>query len=259
MMKIAVVQMSASIEAPLMNEEKIHQYILDAAEAEVHLICFPEMALIGYGFENLEERVKTQNATIQRLQVLAKTYHMTLLVGGIEYDEILDDYYIAQYVINDHIETYRKIHIGQKEGAYVASGESIKTFEVDGLKFGIMLCYDGHFPELCTIMAAQGAKLIFNPSASPNKPSDRLRMWEKYLIARAYDNRQWLIGNNLRFNGKGGGMMVVDSDGVRVDQCELEADHMMVVEYVATDYRSGSMKKRDFALDRRDDIYRKYL
>jgi len=39
-----------------------------------------------------------------------------------------------------------------------------------GIRFGIQLCYDAHFPELATRMALDGAEVIFMPHASRAVP-----------------------------------------------------------------------------------------
>jgi len=140
----------------------------------------------------------------------------------------------------------------------VTKGDAIKDFSCKALTFGIMLCYDGHFPDLATIMADQGAQLIFNPSASPNDPAKRLTMWQKYLPARAYDNRVWVAGLNLPFKGKGGGMALWNSDGDCVKTYADQEDAMVIFDWYETVYNKTSMKQRDFKVDRCPDVYDKY-
>lgn len=57
---------------------------------------------------------------------------------------------------------YRKLHLydafGQRESDWVAPGEIAppETFEVDGLRFGLMTCYDLRFPEVARTLADAG-------------------------------------------------------------------------------------------------------
>lgn len=249
--------MSAAVDDLNRNNEKIITYVEVAIKEGATLICFPEMVMIGYGFYKLAERLAYQNHLMEKLIAIARNNGVTILIGGIE--SIEPHYYISHFVINDTIDTYRKIHIGQKEGHYVTSGEDVKVFKIGDLTFGIMTCYDSHFPELSTIMANQGAQIIFNPTASPNDPKKRTAMWQKYLPARAYDNRVWVMATNLRFNNKGGGTMVVNSDGDVVKLSISDEDEMVLVEYHKKTYSQTSMRDRDFKIDRRDDIYKKYV
>lgn len=255
-MKIALVQMTASVDNSQQNETLIMGHIDASIKQGVTHICFPEMSMVGYGFEHMTERMIQQDMLMTKLQERSIESGLTIIIGGLEACE--GSTYISQYVIGSSIESYRKIHVGQKERLHVKSGEEIKIFECDGIKVGLMLCYDGHFPELATIMAEQGAELLLNPSASPNNPERRLEMWQKYLTARAYDNRVWVAATNLRFNGRGGGMLVIDGDGQEVMSSSVNKDEMMVFDYTPVNYSKTSMKKRDFKVDRQQAIYDKY-
>lgn len=255
-MRIALVQMAASVDDLASNQEKIGGFVRQCIEEGAQLICFPEMALIGYGFDHMNERLSQQATMLKELQVMAIEYGITVMVGGIEACD--EDLYIAQFVITQTIESYRKIHIGVKEGQYVCSGDEIKVFHIRELTIGLMLCYDGHFPELATIMKDQGAQIILNPSASPNLPHKRVAMWEKYLVARAYDNRIWVGAMNLRFKGKGGGTFVVNGDGDTIASTALDQDIMTIVDYKSETYSEKAMKRRDFTVDRRTELYKKY-
>lgn len=256
-MKIAMVQMSASTVDLASNYEKIISYCKTATDKGIQIICFPEMALIGYGFDGIEDRLDQQSKMLEELHTYARSFGLTILVGGIDRSESKD--YLCQYVIDETIDVYHKIHVGSREQAHIAFGDTIKIFEVKGLKIGVILCYDGHFPELCTVMKQMGAHIIFNPSASPNDPKKRVAMWQKYLTARAYDNRCMVVATNLMFKGKGGGMLAIDSDGNKVSECIQSIDTMQILEYEMVDYEANTMRKRDFTKDRRQKVYNRYL
>lgn len=255
-MKIALIQMA--VEANLTaNHEKIITYLKEALTKKAEIVCFPEMSLGGYDLKARDQKSRdAHDAVLTSIQAFAAEHGMTVLIGDLEVAE--GQSYISQYVLNERVETYRKIHVGQRERTYVSPGEVIQTFQHKSLTFGIMLCYDGHFPELSQIMAGQGAKIIFNPSASPNNPGRRVSMWEKYLVSRAYDNRVWIAATNLRFNGKGGGMGVWNSDGHLVDDYREALDQCLIFDYEEKEYSRTSMKNRAFDVDRRQDIYDKY-
>lgn len=255
-MKIGMVQMSSVTDNLMDNEKVMTVYIMEAVEAGAKMICFPEMALVGYSFEDMDRRINDQYKIIETLQKMAVTHGITIVVGGLEKEA--DTYYISQFVLGETLESYRKIHVGQREGTYVGRGKAIKTFKTQGIEWGIMLCYDGHFPEIATIMANQGAMLILNPSAAPNRPEDRVTMWQKYLTARAYDNRVWVAATNLRFQGKGGGILVINAEGNRVDQSVEPSDGLVLFDFEPQIYSKTSMKKRDFKVDRRAEIYKQY-
>lgn len=67
----------------------------------------------------------------------------------------------------------------------ITPGDSYPVFAQFGLRFGIMTCYDGYFPESARILALQGATALFVPSLQRSVPGDTI---ELQVRARAYDN-----------------------------------------------------------------------
>lgn len=254
-MKIAMVQVYASTQDMAANYNKIAGHVREASEQGVTCICFPELTLTGYDLNKSDETIDKQYDYLEALRTLAEQLNMTILVGGIERDGTKR--YIAQFVLHHTIESYRKIHIGNKEKAYVTPGEKIHVFQSRGLTFGIMVCYDTHFPELASIMTRMGAQVIFAPSASPNDPRKRIEMWKKYMVARAYDNRITVLATNLIFGEKGGGMIGYDGRGeLRLSLASLE-DYRMIIDLKSYDFHKKGMRDRLFHHDRQPLIYQK--
>ena len=101
-----------------------------------------------------------------------------------------------------------------EEYAYFTPGSSTLTFDVKGLKFGILICYDIFFPELTKSYALQGADAAICISASP---SITRRFFEIEMKARAVENTIYFIYSNLigfdsRMDFWGGGS-VIDPKG----------------------------------------------
>lgn len=248
-MRIAIAQLQY-------NTDLIFKYVKEAIMSNVELICFPEMALCGYSLENIEENEIKQRPIIDELKDIATKNSICISIGGIEKsEENNSDYYISQYIINNSVETYRKTHLGQLEQTVFKQGDDIPVFKYKDITIGIMCCYDGHFPELATKLVSKGANILLNPSASGNTAEKRVRYWKKYLNARAYDNRVWVLANNLLFRGKGGGILVYDGRGEIVKESIKTEATMSIIDYSPITYRSKGMCLRDFKLDRRDDLY----
>lgn len=45
----------------------------------------------------------------------------------------------------------------------LSGGKTIRTFETDCAKVGVLICYDVEFPELSRIMASEGMQILFVP------------------------------------------------------------------------------------------------
>lgn len=61
------------------------------------------------------------------------------------------------------IGVYRKLHPAIRRSVY-AAGDAMPVFTVNGLTFGIVICYDSTFPEPARVMASRGATALFIPT-----------------------------------------------------------------------------------------------
>jgi predicted amidohydrolase len=133
---------------------------------------------------------------------------------------------------------------------------------MEGLTFGIQLCYDAHFPELSTRMALNGADVIFIPHASPRgTPEDKYHSWLRHLKARAFDNSVFIVAvNQVGDNGNGlafpGIAVAISPSGEVMDKKLCENEDMLVVELkedLLTRVRSSFM--HFFLPNRRKDLF----
>jgi predicted amidohydrolase len=128
--------------------------------------------------------------------------------------------------------TYRKIHLfdidlaGRPEVSYqesrrVAPGADVACVDVEGVRFGLSICYDLRFPELYRRLAVDGARVLVVPAAfTTHTGRDH---WELLLRARAVENQCYVIaaaqsGEHDPGRSSYGHSMVVDPWGTVVAQ-----------------------------------------
>jgi predicted amidohydrolase len=91
---------------------------------------------------------------------------------------------------------YRKTHPFCTElksrGGWVTPGDQVVVIDTSLGKIGMIICFDGDFPELSRIQALLGAQIIVRPSALLRSAD----IWELTNRARAYDNHVFVIGAN---------------------------------------------------------------
>jgi predicted amidohydrolase len=91
---------------------------------------------------------------------------------------------------------YRKTHPFCTEivtgGGWVTPGDDTCVVETELGRIGLMICFDGDYPELARISAIQGAEILVRPSALLRSAD----IWELTNRARAYDNHVFVIGAN---------------------------------------------------------------
>lgn len=182
------------------NIDAMARWVKISKDKGAHIICFPELNITGYSnrkaIKNIAEPVPGPRT--HDLSNLAKSNGVVILAGIVEKDE--KGHLFSSHLVmkpDGFVGVYRKLHIAPPEQNIFTPGDRIPLFDAKGVKFGIQLCYDAHFPELSTHMAIKGADLIFFPHASPRgTPEDKYRSWMRHLPARAFDNGLFIVACN---------------------------------------------------------------
>lgn len=115
---------------------------------------------------------------------------------------------------------YAKLHLydafNMRESARVDAGDDIPpVIDVDGMKIGLMTCYDLRFPELAMTLALQGAELLVLPAAWVRGPLKE-HHWATLLAARALDTTCYVVAAGECGNKNIGQSRIIDPQGVTV-------------------------------------------
>ena len=263
--RIAAVIFNSVVNRPQVNLERMVKWIGQAKTRGVQLICFPELNVTGYstrpGIESCGESIP--GPISRRLQELAHEHQMVILAGMAEKDEKNRVFASHLIVTPEKISgVYRKIHIAPPEHSIFSPGDTVPLFETTGIKLGIQLCYDAHFPELATRMAVEGADVIFMPHASPRgTPQEKLDSWMRHLTARAFDNGVFIVAcNQSGKNQKGlefpGLAVVIGPSGNILKDKITDRESMLLADLKADDLSDvRDHKMRYFLPNRRPELY----
>lgn len=140
-----------------------------AAIGAVTLVA-PEVFLPGYNQPDIPARAQPRGGPWhQRLAALARSTGCGVVLGYAERDG--DRIYNSAIAIDAHgaeIGHYRKVQLfGPREKAIFAPGDAVATFDLHGIRTGLLICYDVEFAPLVRCLAEEGAKLILVPTANP--------------------------------------------------------------------------------------------
>ncbi|NOX22530.1 MAG: acyltransferase [Actinobacteria bacterium] len=179
-------------------------YAHDAANQGAQVICFQEIFNAPY-FCNKQENQYFDTAeaipdgpTVQAMIKVAKETGMVVLVPIFEkVDE--GTFYNTTAFINpdgEFLGVYRKTHIPQVEGFwekfYFRPGNTgYPVFDTAVGRIAAYICYDRHFPEGWRALGLNGARIVFNPSATTRGHSKHL--WQVEQPAAAVAN-EYFIG-----------------------------------------------------------------
>lgn len=172
----------------------------EAARAGARLLVLPEMYLTGYhigpkAVARLAEPADGPSAV--RAAAIARDAGIALLYGYPERGEDGRIYNAANLIDRDGrtLATYRKTHLfGDIDKSAFSQGERSATVaELDGVRIGILICYDVEFPENVRLLALAGADIVVAPTALM-APYDIIT--RTLVPARAYENQVFLVYAN---------------------------------------------------------------
>jgi len=201
----ACVQIAAEPNQIQLNIDKCCTWLEKAVkEYEAELVVFPESITTGFTpnmpVEEFYEMLKPiPGAHTEQIQKLAKDLGVHVVLPlyerGKEKNVILN----SSVLIDDEGEilgNYRKTHPFPTErlggGGWTTPGNSTVVVDTKLGKIGMIICYDGDFPELSRVLALKGAEIITRPSALLRS----YEIWEMTNKARAYDNHVYMLSAN---------------------------------------------------------------
>src|SRR5581483_4101217 len=204
-LKVAVLQVNTR-DNPEENLAAVERLLDQAADMGAQFACLPEYwSYLGpySAFDRVAQTVP--GPFIERLQEKARRYGMIVHGGSIveRHPDLSGRFYNTCVLIDragEILAKYRKIHLfdgtltnGEKhyESERIAPGSEIVTAEVDGITFGLSICYDLRFPELYRLLALRGAQIILVPAGfTLHTGRDH---WEVLLRARAIENLCYVV------------------------------------------------------------------
>lgn len=190
-MKIACVQTDVTFKDVNANLSLLESTVRAEVALGTQLTIFPECFSTGYCFDSLEEAAAFGEsipgpATDRVSQLCAEL--KTLVVFGM-LEKSGDRLFNAAVLIGPQgvIGSYRKIHLPfLGVDRFTTPGDRpFEVFEADGVRIGMLICYDGGFPEAARVLSIHGADLIVLPT---NWPPGGSYMAEFSINCRAMEN-----------------------------------------------------------------------
>jgi predicted amidohydrolase len=202
----ACVQIAVTPNQPQENIKKCVEWLRKAVtEYKADLVVFPETVTTGFDTGltpealwelvddvpgKLTEKIQ-ETARELGVHVVWPTYRRAAEKGRILNAAILIG------PDGEIIGIYDKTHPfpGERReyGGWTEAGTRADVFETELGSIGMIICYDGDFPELSRLLAVKGAEIIVRPSAL-------LRSYDIWYItncARAYDNHVYMVSTNM--------------------------------------------------------------
>jgi deaminated glutathione amidase len=187
------------------NGSQVIRQIGQAKRRGADVVHFPETALSGYagtdykdwdGFDwdGLIEET-------ERIQQVAREKKVWVILGSAHRLSSQNKPHNSQYVIDPKgkiVDRYDKCFCTSGDLRHYSCGDHLVTFSVNGVKCGLLICYDVRFPELYRVYKKQNVQLMFQSFYNARKSGANIHtsIMPTTMRTRAATNYFWVSANN---------------------------------------------------------------
>lgn len=227
----------------------------EAAKNGADILLLPECFVTGYELPmTYEKSISCDDEVIMKICEVAKEHAIGVVLTSFTKGKRQPQN--TAFVINKSGEIlmkYSKVHTCDfADEKNVEAGTEFKVCDVDGIKIGIMICYDREYPESARMLMLKGAEIILVPNDCGS-----MRPRIQALSTRAYENMVGIAMANA--NGENAGCSCAyspicwDKNGICLDNTIMLADDVTEGLYYADfdmdairEYRNSEMMGNTF-------------
>ncbi len=238
-MRLAIAQLNQTVGDLRANSRRILESTAQALAAGASIVVTPELSLCGYPPEDLVLRPAFLDACASELAALAaQVTRGVLLVGFPERHDgqrhnamaVIRDGRVMQVCRKQCLPNYTVFD----ERRYFTPGNTPCVFDVDGMRFGVVICEDIWFPEPAAGAKRAGAQVLLVPNGSPYHTRQQALRREQ-TAARASETGLPIVYVN-RMGGQDelvfdGASFVLDADGTLAQQLPAWHEAVAIVDF----------------------------
>jgi predicted amidohydrolase len=228
--------------------EKVERLLSDASARGAEIVCFPEAYLPGLRGQDFAVFEFDRAAEERALEAIARSAraHAVAAIVGMERHAVAGRENVAVVIdAQGQLQGYQtKNQLDPTEDQFYLPGTTRRLFEINGVKFGVVICHEGwRYPETVRWAAMRGARIVFHPHHTGSDLAGvRLTEWgaasgpyyEKAMMMRSIENTIYFASVNyaMRFqesatslispSGECQAFLPYGEEGVLVQAIDLE-------------------------------------
>ncbi|MBI4582366.1 MAG: carbon-nitrogen hydrolase family protein [Planctomycetes bacterium] len=182
------------------NGEWIRKQVRTAHEQHADIVHFPEAALAGYGnvdhtsFDHFDWAVlRAETESILRLAAELKVW---VVLGTMHRLTGEHKPHNCQYLINAEgriVDRYDKRFCTTDDLKFYTPGDHFVTFEINGIRCGLLICYDVRFPELYREYRRRNVQVVFHSFYNARMTPDKILPQIMPVTAQAHAGMNYMF------------------------------------------------------------------
>jgi len=236
MLKIATCQFAVSSSIKR-NARCIASFLPKAKKARAQVVHFSECALSGYvgtdfpTFEGYDWDLLRQETL--RVMALAGEFGLWVALGSTHRLTEPNKPHNSLYLIDPKgniVDRYDKRFGMPGDLRRLTPGNRFVTFTLNGVKCGLLICFDLRFPELYRELYKQGVQCLFQSfyNARQSGPSVHTHIMRQTMQCRAASNHLWVSMANSSGHYAPYPSCVIQPDGMIISQARSNRADMIV-------------------------------
>jgi len=203
-LKVATCQFSVSGNIRR-NGAQIRRQILQARSLRADVAHFPECALTGYAGTDFESwdgfDWDALTSETQAICAMAREKKLWIILGSSHGLSAQNLPHNCLYAIDPEgriVDRYDKRFCTNRDLKHFSPGDHFAVFMINGVRCGMLICYDSRFPELYREYKKLGVQCMFHSfyNARGKGPSILTTIIRPTIQTRAATNYMWISANN---------------------------------------------------------------
>jgi len=232
--RVAAAQIAAGAELEK-NLATILQAMEHGSKQEVQLLLFPETALTGYspeiGHNRSPQEWPSIEKSLDKIATKANELGIATVIGSDAWDG--QCWYNRSFAFDEHGQlaaTYDKTHLMRTDVPYYAQGNGPVLWEWQGLRLGLLICYDVRFPEGYRELLAQGVQIILQGFYAAGGATWKVPIMGAHVISRAAETGCFVVAANVGNPLQMMRSQIIDPIGLVLTQTHEDHEQIIVAD-----------------------------
>ena len=228
---------------PERNLKAVHRQMQQAKEAGAHLVHFSEACLSGYLGVELRSQADTDweliEACMQQVMVTARRLRLWVVIGCNHRLTGRHKPHNALYVINNRgelVTRYDKTfctgdNANHGDLRHYSPGEALVTFDVRGVRCGLLICHDYRYPELFREYKRRDVQLMlvsFHNARMKKEPYDKYLVTVPATLQAAAASNYFAVSANNSTRKYAWPSFVVNAEGLIVSRAKTHRPTVLI-------------------------------